>query len=257
MKVTRVARISSRRDGPVTRILVVEDDRTIALGLQHHLQDAGYEVELASNGSDALRAARRLPPALLLLDLMLPDLDGFDVLAAIRRGGGSFPVLIVTARDSEAYTLTGFRLGADDYVVKPFRIRELLARVEALLRRGVTQDKVARDELAPRSIMPDHMAFGEVVVDAHACRVTRNGETVMLRPKEYDLLLALLARREGVVSRATLLREVWGYDPLVISRTVETHILELRRKLEKDPGRPLHILTVRTRGYRLSVSSTS
>lgn len=243
----------------MTHVLVVEDDRTIALGLEQHLRSAGYTVTLARTGGDALRAIRQTPPALLVLDLMLPDMDGLDVLGALRRDGDPTPVLVLTARDSEAHTLQGFRLGADDYVVKPFRVREVLARVAALLRRTAptARDLAATPASGPWPLEPGptplqaRLAFGDVAVDTRACRVWRAGQPVALRPKEYALLLALLARRGGVVSRATLLREVWGYDPMVVSRTVETHILELRRKLEPEPTRPMYVLTVRTRGYRL------
>jgi DNA-binding response OmpR family regulator len=241
-------------------VLVVEDDRTIARGLAQHLAHGGYEVALAGTGREALDVVRRTPPALVILDLMLPDVDGLEVLRALRAGGDRTPVLVLTARDAESSTLEGFRLGADDYVVKPFRVREILARVGALLRRAaaVRSDQHAM-ALAPPPLgteattaVPTRFRFGAVEVDTGTCRVHRAGQPVALRPKEYALLLALLARRGAVVSRATLLREVWGYDPLVVSRTVETHVLELRRKLEPDPNRPVHILTVRTRGYRLS-----
>lgn len=243
----------------MTRVLVVEDDRTIALGLEQHLRGAGYAVTLARTGGDALRTIRQTPPALLVLDLMLPDMDGLDVLGALRNAGDHTPVLVLTARDSEAHTLQGFRLGADDYVAKPFRAREVLARVAALLRRvAPTARALAAPCAGPQPLesgpgsLPVRLAFGDVTVDTLACRVWRGGRPVALRPKEYDLLLALLARRGGVVSRATLLREVWGYDPMVVSRTVETHILELRRKLEPEPGRPTYVVTVRTRGYQLN-----
>lgn len=245
--------------GPTARVLIVEDDRTIALGLAQHLRHTGYEVALAGTGGVALEALRRTPPTLVILDLMLPDVDGFEVLRALRAGGDDTPVLVLTARDSESHTLQGFRLGADDYVVKPFRVREVLARVAALLRRAAATRPDPGAPLAPLSPvapgapeLPPRLTFGAVDVDTRACRVRRAGQFVALRPKEYDLLLALLARHGEVVSRATLLREVWGYDPMVVSRTVETHILELRRKLEREPSRPVHILTVRTRGYRLS-----
>lgn len=243
-----------------TRVLVVEDDRTIARGLAQHLEHGGYEVALAGTGREALDVVRRSPPALVVLDLMLPDVDGLEILRALRAAGNHTPVLVLTARDAESYTLEGFRLGADDYVVKPFRVREVLARVGALLRRAaVARPGQGAMVPAPPPLgaggaagLPLQCRFGAVEVDTGACRVRRAGRPVALRPKEYALLLALLARRGAVVSRATLLREVWGYDPLVVSRTVETHILELRRKLEPDPNQPVHIQTVRTRGYRLS-----
>ncbi|MDB4914133.1 MAG: response regulator receiver [Gemmatimonadetes bacterium] len=248
-------------DGSSALVLIVEDDRTIALGLAQHLRHAGYHVMLAGTGGAALEAVRRTPPALVILDLMLPDLDGFEVLRTWRARGDQMPVLVLTARDSESHAVQGFGLGADDYVAKPFRVREVLARVAALLRRATGTRPDPGAPLAPSWVpgpravpeLPPRLRFGNIDVDTRACAVRRNGQPVPLRPKEYDLLVALLARRGEVVSRSTLLRDVWGYDPMVVSRTVETHILELRRKLEAEPSRPVHILTVRTRGYRLSL----
>jgi two-component system response regulator VicR len=177
---------------------------------------------------------------LIVLDLMLPSLDGFDVLQALRADGVDTPVLVLTARGDEADKVRGLRNGADDYVTKPFALRELLARVGALLRRSV----------AP----PAAREFGAVVVDPATHRVTRRGVPVELRPKEYDLLQALLRRNGRVATRSELLREVWGYHESVLSRTLDTHVGELRRKLEDDPGRPRHILTIRKTGYQLLTS---
>jgi two-component system response regulator MtrA len=193
-----------------------------------------------AGGSLGLALARTRRHALVLLDLMLPGLDGFRVLEAMRGEGIDTPVLVLTARGDESDKVRGLREGADDYVTKPFALRELLARVAALLRR-------TRARAAP-------LAFGAVEVDPSTRAVTRAGEPVPLRPKEYDLLCALLKRHGCVATRSELLQEVWGYQESVISRTLDTHVGELRRKLESDPARPRHILTVRKTGYRLAVA---
>ncbi len=225
----------------MTRILVIEDNQNLVFGLRTSLEIAGYEVQAAADGRAGLAAARTAAPDLVILDLMLPAMDGYTVLQALRAEGFAAPILILTARADEADKVRGLTLGADDYVTKPFGVRELLARVEALLRRA---QGAARPASSPAR-------FGAVVVDPATRSVTRRGQAVVLAPKEFDLLLALLGRGGAVASRLSLLREVWGYDAEVVSRTVDTHILELRRKLEDDPARPKHILTVRKAGYRL------
>jgi DNA-binding response OmpR family regulator len=222
----------------VSRVLVIEDNPDLALGLRNNLEIEGHEVELAGDGRRGLAAARARPPDLIVLDLMLPELDGFRVLRALRQEA-SPPVLVLTARGEEADKVRGLKLGADDYVTKPFGLLELLARVEALLRR------------APRALAPAVERFGDLEVDAAARVVRRAGRAVDLAPKELDLLLALLAARGAAVSRLELLRRVWGYPSAVVTRTVDTHVAELRRKLEERPSTPRHLITVRKLGYRL------
>jgi DNA-binding response OmpR family regulator len=224
------------------RILVVEDNPDLAYGLRNNLEIEGYTVEVAGDGGDGLARARATAPDLIILDLMLPGMDGYHVLRTLREEGCAAPILILTARGEEADKVRGLRLGADDYVTKPFGVLELLARVEALLRRGAPQ----RDDSAPGPTR-----FGDVEVVPATRQVLRNGAPVALTPKEFDLLAALLRRRGAVATRAELLAEVWGYSAAVLSRTVDTHIAELRRKLEPDPAAPRHILTVRKTGYRL------
>jgi two-component system response regulator MtrA len=180
----------------------------------------------------------------VILDLMLPGLDGYRVLRAMRESGLDMPVLFLTARGEEADKVLGFRLGADDYVVKPCGVLELLARVGALLRRA----RASESNGAARSPIE---AFGTVQVNVASRAVTRGGKPVALTPKELDLLIALLRRRGAVASRLELLQEVWGYQADVMTRTVDMHIAELRRKLEDDPSEPRHILTVWKAGYRL------
>ena len=224
------------------RILLVEDNPDLVYGLRNNLEIEGYDVSVAEDGPSGVQGARELQPDLVILDLMLPGLDGYRVLRAIRESGSAVPVLILTARGEEADKVRGFRLGADDYVTKPFGVLELLARVEALLRRAA---KPSNGDGA----MPEK--FGDVDVDVASRLVHRRGEPVALAPKEFDLLVALLRRRGAVVSRLELMKEVWGYRAAVVSRTVDTHVAELRRKLEDDPARPRHLLTVRKAGYRL------
>ncbi|HPF60459.1 MAG: response regulator transcription factor [Gemmatimonadetes bacterium] len=226
------------------RILVVEDNAALAEGLRLNLAHDGYDVRLEATGEKGLGAARSWEPDLMVLDLMLPGIEGIDVLRTLRDEGRDVPVLILSARGSEADRLRGFRHGADDYVVKPFSLPELLARVAAMLRR--------HGPPTPLQPAPGTWCFGEVRVDRATHEVTRAGEPVALRPKEFDLLVALLRREGRVATRAELLDEVWQYEADVVSRTVDVHILELRRKLEDDPANPVHLLTVRKTGYRLA-----
>jgi two-component system alkaline phosphatase synthesis response regulator PhoP len=224
------------------RVLIVEDNVDLAFGLRNSLEIAEYEVIVANDGPSGLQKARTLSPDLVILDLMLPGLDGYRVLRALREGGSQVPVLILTARGEEADKVMGFRLGADDYVTKPFGVLELVARVEAVLRRVKTPQKVTAGGASER--------FGEIEIQPVARLVRKSGEPVELSPKEFDLLLALVRRSGQVVSRAELLKDVWGYNASVVSRTIDTHIAELRRKLEPDPSSPRHITTVWKTGYR-------
>lgn len=226
------------------RVLVVEDNQDLALGLQVNLEVQGYAVQTVHEGTAVLEAARAFRPDLVVLDLMLPGIDGFQVLADLRAAGVDAAVLILSARGEEVDKVRGFRLGADDYVVKPFGLMELLARVEALLRRGGASHPGQRAEPAGES-------FGDVVVEVESRRVMVGGVPVNVTPKAFDLLVALLQRNGRVASRFDLLREVWGHRSAVESRTVDTHIAELRRKIEADPAHPRHILTVWKAGYRL------
>ena len=232
-------------------ILLVEDNAALAQGLKSNLEFEGHEVALAATARDALQALSRTGSAasngalfdLVVLDLMLPDGDGYRVLRTLRESGDPTPVLILTALGEEADKVRGFRFGADDYVTKPFGLLELLARVDALLRRS----RLAADNAAESTVV-----FGDVRVDLRARSATRKGRPVALRPKEFELFAALVRREGKVATRNELLREVWGYDPAVVSRTVDTHVAELRRKLEPDAARPLYFVTVLKTGYRFS-----
>ncbi|HVE77825.1 MAG TPA: response regulator transcription factor [Gemmatimonadaceae bacterium] len=224
-------------------ILVVEDNADIADGLRDNLELEGYSVEIAGDGEAALAAIRGSRPQLVILDLMLPRIDGFQVLRRMREEGHEMPVLIVSARADEVDKVRGFRIGADDYVTKPFGLRELLARVDALFRRGRRSD-AARENGQERIVR-----FGDVEVDFGGHVGRRAGEPIVFRPKELELLRALVRAPGRVVSRQRLLQEVWGYATDVVTRTVDTHVAELRRRVERDPARPQHIITVRKVGY--------
>jgi DNA-binding response OmpR family regulator len=227
----------------MNRILIVEDNPDLAYGLRTGLEIEGYDVDVAPDGERGVDRAKSWDPHLIILDLMLPGMDGYRVLRTLRDDGRDMPVLVLTARGEEADKVLGFRLGADDYVTKPCGVLELLARVSALLRRARQAD--ARH--SPGNIE----RFGAVEINAASRTVVRGDTAVALSPKEFDLLLALVRRRGAVAARLELLKEVWGYSADVMTRTVDIHIAELRRKLEEDPSKPRHILTVWKAGYRL------
>jgi two-component system, OmpR family, alkaline phosphatase synthesis response regulator PhoP len=229
-----------------SRILIIEDNEDLARGLANNLEIEGFTVDIARDGTKGLERVRASRPDLLILDLMLPGMDGYRVLTTLREAGDEIPVLILTARTEEHDKVRGFREGADDYVTKPFGLLELIGRVQALLRRS----KTAKDRIE-RTDPP--FSFGNVDVVPGTHDVFVDGAPVALRPKEYELLLALFRRRGSVAGRLELLREVWGYGADVVSRTVDTHVGELRRKLEVDPAEPRHIITVRKSGYRLQL----
>lgn len=229
----------------MSQILIIEDNPTLAQGLQNNLEVEGHNVRVAHDGTSGLDAARDTVPQLVILDLMLPDQSGFRVLREMRETGLTAPVLILTARGAEEDKVRGLRLGADDYVTKPFGLLELLARVDALLR---------RTSGGPSSMSAEttEVKLGDITIYPATHTVVRGSEMVALRPKEYELLLALVRRGGHVATRAELLTEVWGYSDDVMSRTVDTHIAELRRKLEVNATSPRHVLTVRKVGYRLA-----
>ncbi len=229
----------------MARLLLVEDNADLAFGLRTVLEFEGHEVEIAEDGDRGLERAREYAPDLVILDLMLPGKGGYEVLRELRGAGVRTPVLILTARSQESDVVMGFDLGADDYVTKPFSTLELVARVRALLRR-------ARQDQPGGRTSQRLERFGEVEVNPATRTVLKGGEAVELTPKEFDLLMALLLRRGAVASRTELLSEVWQYgNAEIMTRTVDVHIAELRRKLEPDPANPRHILTARKAGYRL------
>jgi two-component system, OmpR family, alkaline phosphatase synthesis response regulator PhoP len=229
-------------------IVIIEDTRDIAEGLRENLELEGYSVEVTLTGEDGLARIRQRAPSLLILDLMLPGIDGFHVLRRLRDEGFDMPVLILSARAGEAEKVRGFRIGADDYVTKPFGLREVLARVDALMRRR------RREQVPIHHAVRAPVSFGDVELRLDSREVLKRGKSVELRPREFDLLAALALRPNTVVARRDLLDVVWGYEDDVLTRTVDAHVVELRRKLEEDPRRPRHILTVRKAGYMLRLT---
>jgi DNA-binding response OmpR family regulator len=229
------------------RVLVVEDNVALAEGIAYNLRHEGHDVRIAEDGEAGLADARAWSPDLVILDLMLPRLDGYGVLEAIRKERSDVPVIILSARGEEADKVRGFRLDADQYVTKPFGVLELIERVHSLLRRSTSKGGAA-------DASSDTIRFGDVTVDVAARTVARAGSPCTLTPKAFELLLALVARGGRVATRQELLKEVWGYGAFVLSRTVDSHVAELRRKLEEDPARPRHIVTVWKVGYRFEAS---
>jgi DNA-binding response OmpR family regulator len=224
----------------MARILVVEDNAQLAYGLRNNLEIDGHVVRVAEDGRAGLEAVLEEEPDLVILDLMLPEMDGYRVLKTLRDRAVTVPVLILSAKGEETHKVMGFRLGADDYVTKPFGVLELLARVSAILRR------TADGENGTGGVE----RFGNVEVNVAHRTVHRGGEEVQLTPKEFDLLIALIRKRGSVASRVALMKDVWGHRAAIASRTVDTHVAELRRKLEEEPSDPRHILTVHRAGYR-------
>ncbi len=225
------------------RILVVEDERAVARGLEYGLQSEGFAVLLAATGQRALELARSEDPHLILLDLRLPDVSGFDVCRQLRAEGRRMPILMLTARDEEVDKVLGLELGADDYVVKPYSLRELLSRIRALLRR-------AYGELAVAS-KGQRIIFGQIEVDLERLLVHRAGQLVELTPTEFRLLRYLVTHPDRPFTREALIEAVWGYDGTIGSaRTVDVHMRHLRQKLEEAPSDPRWLVTVRGIGYK-------
>jgi two-component system response regulator RegX3 len=228
-----------RTDG-ATRVLVVEDEEALADSVRYNLEREGYAVSVAADGRRALERFRSESPSLVILDLMLPELSGLDVCRMIR-SESDVPIIIVTAKDSEADKVTGLELGADDYVTKPFSVRELVSRVRANLRRS-----------EPRAAPPaeEVLTVGPVRMDVARHEVTVRGHAVPMPPKEFELLEVLLRRRGRLLTREFLIDEVWGADYFGDTRTLDVHVKRLRRKVEEDPHRPIHLVTVRGLGYK-------
>jgi DNA-binding response OmpR family regulator len=228
-------------------ILIVEDEPALQETLAYNLKKEGYTVETVGNGRVALEAARRLKPDLLLLDLMLPELDGFEV-ARILRKEMTTPILMLTARDDEIDRVVGLEMGADDYLTKPFSMRELIARVKAQLRRA----RILREELVKSPPVKEHetLTFEDLVVNLTRREVTRNNKPLQLKPQEYELLVFFAEHRGQMLSREFILERVWGWDFIGDSRTVDVHVRWLRQKIEEDPAKPERIVTVRGGGYR-------
>ena len=221
----------------MTRILVVEDEPDIALGLQQDLRLEGYDIEVAGDGEQALQCAEKGSFDLILLDVMLPGKDGFAVCRELRRSGTQTPIILLTAKSQEAEKILGLELGADHYVTKPFSPMELRARIKAALRRSSNES-------------PDLFRFGDFEVDFERFELRHSGKAVDLTPIEFKLLAAFVRNRRTVLSRQQLLDKVWGRGVFVTERVVDTHIGNLRRKIEANPDEPTFLLSVRGFGYR-------
>ncbi len=222
----------------MSKILLVEDDNVLRETLVYNLSNEGHDVIATGDGADALDLARSQTPELIVLDVMLPGLDGFTICRILRQES-DVPIVMLTARDAEVDRIVGLELGADDYIVKPFSLGEFLARIRATLRR------------APSAQNQTHLLkSGELLVDVLARRVTRNDDEVGLSHKEFDLLVTLMRNKGAVLSRDLLLERVWGYGYDGQTKTVDVHVRWLREKIEDDPSNPKHIVTVRGVGYR-------
>lgn len=226
----------------MAKILLIEDEQALRRALQDALEYHGYSVMTAADGETGLRLAESENPDLVILDVMLPGIDGFEVCLRLRASKFVAPVLMLTARSEEVDRVVGLEIGADDYIVKPFSTRELMARVKAHLRRSSNE----------ASTLPSRYSFGDVVVDFAGSSVTRGGQAVPLTSTELTILRLLVERKDEVVSRDQIMNLVWGYESLPESRAVDTHILNLRHKLEANPGKPKYLITVHGLGYKFT-----
>ena len=229
------------------KVLIVEDEPTLLETLEYNLARQGYQIHTATDGLKALEVARQEQPDVIVLDIMLPGLDGLEVCRILRQEM-NVPILMLTARAEELDRVLGLEMGADDYLTKPFSMRELLARVKALLRRV----RLIREEVAAEdgAVSARKLAFGDLTIDLARREVLLQGEALHLKPKEYELLVFLARNRGMVLSRDLILERVWGWDYDGGSRTVDVHVCWLREKIEPDPARPIRIVTVRGAGYR-------
>lgn len=232
------------------RILVVEDEVSLQETLAYNLQKQGYDVETVGDGRAALDAARARTPDLIILDIMLPGMDGFEVCKILRKEMNT-PILMLTARDDEIDRVVGLEVGADDYLTKPFSMRELLARVKAHLRRSsILREELGRTPASGAAQPHKVFDFGDLVIDQTRREVILEDQVVPLKPQEYELLLFFAEHKGQMLSREFILERVWGWDYVGDSRTVDVHVRWLRQRIEKDPSAPQRIVTVRGGGYR-------
>ena len=231
-------------------ILVVEDEPSLQETLVYNLEKQGYTVEAAGDGRLAIAAARRLNPGLIILDIMLPELDGFEVCKILRKEM-TVPILMLTARDDEIDRVVGLEVGADDYLTKPFSMRELMARVKALFRRtGMLRDEIARLKTPEADAPQEVLTFNNLVINLTRREVLLDELVLALKPQEYDLLLFFAQHKGQMLTREFILERLWGWDYVGDSRTVDVHVRWLRQKIEKDSAEPARIITVRGGGYR-------
>ncbi|MCD6356732.1 MAG: response regulator transcription factor [Anaerolineaceae bacterium] len=227
------------------KILIVEDEHILQETLAYNLKHQGYRVETADDGQSAIEKAKKWHPDLILLDIMLPGIDGFEVCRILRQEM-VVPILMLTARDDEIDRVVGLEVGADDYLTKPFSMRELIARVKALLRRVRLIQMMNKDIETPHKVL----RFANLIIDETCHEVMINDKPLNLKPKEYDLLIYLAHHRRHILSREQILKDVWGWDYFGNSRTVDVHIRWLRKKIEENPAEPQRIITIRSAGYR-------
>lgn len=225
----------------MAKILVIEDELEMQKGLQDNLEFEGYDVELIGDGNKGLEKMINTIYDLIILDIMLPGMSGFDVCKKAREQGVRIPIIMLTAKGEEIDKVVGLELGADDYITKPFSLRELLARIKAILRR--------KNEAAIAHSGP--IALGKLKIDFAAYTAFSHGKSMEMTPKEFEILKYLWLHRNQVVSRNSLLTDVWGYNENISSRTVDNFILKLRQKIEPDPSHPKHIMTIHGIGYKL------
>jgi DNA-binding response OmpR family regulator len=224
------------------KVLIVEDDQAMAVALRDGFEYEGYSVQVARDGAAGLKLAAERELDLIILDVMLPKLSGFDVCRQLRNTGNSTPIIMLTARGQEIDKVVGLKIGADDYVTKPFSFMELMARVEALLRRTHRQPEMTED-----------FHFGDVAVNFKKFEVTKSGSPIEMSPREFNILKYFIEHRGEVITRDQLLDSVWGYGSFPLTRTVDMHIAKLRQKIEETPGDPRHIITVHRVGYKFVV----
>ncbi len=224
------------------RILIIEDEPQMRLGLKDNLEFEGYEVEGVGDGQAGYELLQAKRYDLILLDIMLPRITGFDLCKKIRSDGNQTPVIMLTAKGEEIDRVLGLELGADDYIVKPFSIRELLARIKAVLRRGESIEKYT-----------ENITIGQIQINFATYNTWRNGQPLEMTHKEYEVLKHLWEHRNATVSRNELLDEVWGYEQIISTRTIDNFIVKLRQKIENDPAKPRHILTVHGIGYKMVI----
>ncbi len=223
----------------MTRILIIEDEPDMRRGLQDNLEFENYETVTTANGTEGLRLAQKEPFDLILLDLMLPGMDGMEVCKHLKESGSTTPIVMLTARGAEEDKIAGLEAGADDYITKPFSLREMLARVKAILRRVKTD---------PPSV--HEFSFGDITLNFDRYQASKDGKPIEMSPREFEMMRLFVENQGEIVTREQFLEQVWGYTNFPTTRTVDNHIAKLRQKIEDDPENPCHVITVHRMGYK-------